>query len=170
MKNERYDYQTVIAVKILVYKNDKVLLLREPATNEWMPNRLSLPGGKLFLNETIEEGLKRKIQTEIGLEVELKGLVKVLDILMPEKNVFHLVFLAEHSGDGKIDEETEASEFYWMGAEEAESLTVDDFAEYYYPQLLGEYFDNKLTVSPTNIIQPQDNREGDVAAWMKKGV
>jgi ADP-ribose pyrophosphatase YjhB (NUDIX family) len=72
---KRFDYPSVIAVKIIVKKSDQALLIREPETNEWMPGRFGLPGGKLILNESLPQVIERKIKTEVGLEIEIKGLV-----------------------------------------------------------------------------------------------
>lgn len=167
--DQRYDYPSVVAVKIVVKKSDRVLLIREPGTNEWMPNRLSLPGGKLLLNESILSAIERKIKTEVGLEVEAKGLIKIVDILMPEKNVYHLIILAEYL-NGEIGEtETESSDIVWYNKDDIAKFNVDDYAEFYNADLLKEVFEGKYQLISLNSIQVQDNREGDVMKWMEKG-
>jgi ADP-ribose pyrophosphatase YjhB (NUDIX family) len=131
---------------------------------------MSLPGGKLFLGETVEDCLKRKIETEIGLEVEVLGLVKILNILMPNKNVYHLVFLAEwKSGEINLTK-IEAENAGWYTAQELLSFNKDDYAEYYNDELLKEVVRDKISPIPVSIIQAQDNRTDDISSWMKKGM
>lgn len=166
--DKRYDYPSIVAVKIVVKQDDTVLLIREPETNEWMPGRLNLPGGKLFLNESILEALERKIKTEVGLEVETKGLIKIVDILMPEKNVFHLVFLAEYRNGEIGDTETESSDIAWYNKDDIAKFDINDYGEYYIAQILREVFDGKLQLIPPNSIKVQDNRQKDIMEWMQK--
>ena len=65
-----------------------------------MPGRWGLPGGKYYLHESISEGTQRKIREEAGVACEIKGLFKIVQILMPEKTVYHFVFIADYvSGD-----------------------------------------------------------------------
>ncbi len=81
----RYNYPIVLACKVIIRKGNTILLTREPLDHTWMPGRLGLPGGKLLINEGISEGLQRKISDETGVVCEIKGLVRIIDILMPEK-------------------------------------------------------------------------------------
>ncbi len=167
--DKRFDYPSVVAVKIIVKNNDKVLLIREPETNDWMPGRLGLPGGKLMLNESLPEAIERKIQTEIGLEIKLKGLIKIIDILMPEKNVYHFVLLADYvSGEINLDK-IEAAEMNWFTTEEIKELSADDFTEFYNGEIIKSVVDGIVEIYPISIIQVQDNREKEILNWMEKG-
>ena len=167
--DQKYDYPTIVAVKIIVKKDDQVLLLREPETNEWMPGRLGIPGGKLLLNESILSALERKIKTEIGLEVEVKGLIKIIDILMPKKNVYHLIFLADYLS-GKIgDIKTESGDVAWYSQDDIAKFNVDDYSEFYNADILTEIFEDKYQLIPSDAILIQDNRQKGVVEWMEKG-
>ena len=37
MADKKYDFHSTICVKIAVQKGDKIFLIKEPETNEWMP-------------------------------------------------------------------------------------------------------------------------------------
>lgn len=167
--DDRYNFMTVVAAKFLIEKEGKILVLREPETNEWMPGRLSLPGGKPFLGESIKEAINRKIETEVGLDIEPIGICKIINILMPEKNVFHCIVRANYKSGNVGEKETEAQEFLWLDRGELSKLTNDDFAEYYYKDLLSDYFETRLELLPYGDLLVQDNRTGDVADWMSKG-
>jgi len=167
--DKRFNFESIVACKIVVKKDGKVLLIREPDANDWMPNRLGLPGGKSILNESIIGTLKRKIELDIGMEIKIKGLIKVLDILMPEKNVYHFIFIADHI-DGEIGhKEVEPDDIKWYSVEELNKLGVDDYTEYYNKELLDEIVSENYNLIPIETVKVQDNREGEIMSWMKKG-
>jgi ADP-ribose pyrophosphatase YjhB (NUDIX family) len=66
-----------VAVGGIVVKRGKVLLVRrgrEPNRNLW-----TLPGGAVRLGEGLREALVREIEEECGIEVEVGGVVEVVD-------------------------------------------------------------------------------------------
>ena len=52
-----------VSVMALIYNEDKLLLIKEK------DGRWSLPGGGLEVGETFENGIKREIKEELGVEV-----------------------------------------------------------------------------------------------------
>lgn len=168
--SDPYDFKNDVAAKLLIKRGDKILLVREPEFNAWMPGRLGLPGGKPLLNETLEDALKRKIKTEVGLEIDIKGLVKIIDILMPQKNVYHFLIAAEYVS-GEIDtSQTESEDIDWYTQETIASMNKDDFTEFYNDELIKSYLAGTLTIIPLSTVQAQDNRSGMVLDWMRKGM
>ena len=76
MKRE-YPDNPVLGVGAVIFNNEKVLLVKrgkEPGYGKW-----SIPGGAVELGETLKEGLLREVNEETGLEVEIGGMVDVLD-------------------------------------------------------------------------------------------
>jgi 8-oxo-dGTP diphosphatase len=70
----------VLGVAAVVW-NDRheILLIRrakEPRKGQW-----SLPGGKVEFGETLEDGLRREIREETGLEVDILGLAGVAETI-----------------------------------------------------------------------------------------
>lgn len=60
-----------------MWKEGRVLMVqrgRPPRAGIW-----SLPGGAQDLGETVAEGIRREIAEETGIEIELLGLVEVID-------------------------------------------------------------------------------------------
>ncbi|MCX6812303.1 MAG: NUDIX domain-containing protein [Candidatus Berkelbacteria bacterium] len=167
--DKRFDYPSIVAVKIALKNGDKILLIREPETNDWMPGRLGLPGGKLMLNESLPQAIERKIKTEIGLEIEIKGIVRIVDILMPEKNVYHFVLLADYISGEINTSQTESSEIKWFEQKEIKNLSVDDFTEYYNSEIIKQVLAGNAEIIPMSAIKVQDNREKEVLDWMEKG-
>lgn len=76
MKRE-YPDAPVVGVGAVILDQERVLLVRrgqEPLKGQW-----SLPGGALELGETLEDGIRREVREETGLEVEPVRIVKVFD-------------------------------------------------------------------------------------------
>jgi ADP-ribose pyrophosphatase YjhB (NUDIX family) len=164
-----YDFQNIVAIKILVKRNDTILLIREPEYNDWMPNRLGLPGGKPLLNESLSETITRKFKSDIGFEIDVKGIVKIENILMPEKTVYHLILAADYvSGEINTDN-TESKDINWYTLQQITKLEKDDFTEYYNDNIIKSYLKNELTLIPMAIIEEQDNRTDEIMQWMQKG-
>lgn len=73
----KYPKQPIVGVGGIIFKGDAVLLVKrdhEPGKGEW-----SLPGGAVELGETLEEALIREIGEEVGVEIRIGGLARLLD-------------------------------------------------------------------------------------------
>lgn len=74
-----YPNQPVVGVGSVVWRDDRVLLIRRgqpPRVDEW-----SLPGGRQELGETVAEAARREVREETGLEVEVLDVVAVVDLI-----------------------------------------------------------------------------------------
>ena len=93
MKRE-YPDSPIVGVGGVIFDGDSVLLAKrgqEPAKGTW-----SLPGGAVELGEKVVDALKREIQEEVGIEIEVGGLIRVLDRILQdeEKRVrYHYVLI-----------------------------------------------------------------------------
>lgn len=164
-----YDFKNIVAIKILVKRKDTVLLIREPDFNDWMPNRLGLPGGKPLVNETLKQTIERKIKGDIGFEISLMGIVSIENIIMPTSTVYHIILAADYLS-GEIDTTiTESKNVDWYSADQIYKLTKDDFTEYYNEELLKKFLNNELAPIPLDYINYQDNRSDDISKWMDNG-
>jgi 8-oxo-dGTP diphosphatase len=81
-------------VGALILRRGRVLLVergREPLKGYW-----SLPGGVLETGETLEDGLRREVREETGLEVKVSRLFEVFERIMPDekgRSEYHYVLL-----------------------------------------------------------------------------
>jgi ADP-ribose pyrophosphatase YjhB (NUDIX family) len=74
-----YPNRPLIGVGVVVFKDDRVLLVRRgkpPHEGSW-----SLPGGRQRLGEGVRETARREVREETGLEVEVTALLDVVDSL-----------------------------------------------------------------------------------------
>ena len=82
MKRE-FPEHPVVGVGGVVIRDDHVLLVRrgrEPLKGEW-----SIPGGMLELGEKLEDGVRRELLEETGLEVEPLALIATFDRISHER-------------------------------------------------------------------------------------
>ena len=78
MADEReYPVRPIVGVGAVILDGDRVLLVRrgrEPLKGQW-----SIPGGAVESGETLEAAIAREVRAETGLDVEIGGVVTVLD-------------------------------------------------------------------------------------------
>ncbi|HEX9911291.1 MAG TPA: NUDIX domain-containing protein [Desulfatiglandales bacterium] len=82
MKRE-YPESPIVGVGGVIFDGASVLLAKrghEPAKGTW-----SLPGGAVELGEKVIDGLKREIREEIGIEIQVGGLIRVLDRIIRDE-------------------------------------------------------------------------------------
>lgn len=125
-----------IGVGVVVFKATaegvQVLLVkrrRPPREGEW-----SLPGGKQELGESIRETARREVREETGVEIDLLGLVDVVDSITPDPETpdgppaFHytLVDFAARWTAGEPTAGDDAAETVWADAEALEPYDLWD--------------------------------------------
>ncbi len=69
------------SVGAVIVDGDRVLLIRRgasPARDQW-----TFPGGAINLGETAAEALRREIDEECGLKIEVEDVACVADIIVP---------------------------------------------------------------------------------------
>lgn len=132
MAKREYPERPVVGVGAVIVdgtKNDgrKVLLIRrgaEPLRGQW-----SLPGGGLETGERLEDGLRREVREETGLEINVMGLAGVYDRIMPDasgKAQFHYVlidYVCSVAG-GQLRPGGDAAETRWCHESELDSLEI----------------------------------------------
>ena len=82
MKRE-YPESPIVGVGGVIFDGASVLLAQrgqEPGKGTW-----SLPGGAVELGEQLIDALKREIREEIGIEIEVGGLIRVLDRIIQDE-------------------------------------------------------------------------------------
>ncbi len=76
-RGRKHPGRPLVGVGAVVFNGDSVLLVRrgkEPRAGQW-----SLPGGAQKLGETVFEAVCREVLEETGVEIEILGLLDVVD-------------------------------------------------------------------------------------------
>lgn len=122
-----YPNQPVVGVAAVVLHNNQVLLVqrgREPGKGSW-----GLPGGVLELGETLAEGVRREVQEECGVAIEVGPVVGVFEPMLRDAEGrlrFHYVvidYLARYvSGEPRPSDD--ADDARWMDIAALDSLPM----------------------------------------------
>lgn len=85
------DHIVTSVVGVIVDNEERVLLTRRnvpPFKDLWV-----MPGGKIDLGEPILVALRREVTEEVGIDVEVEGLIDVFEHLTPGDENSHFVIL-----------------------------------------------------------------------------
>lgn len=111
---------SVSVAGVIVDSDGRVLLIQRRDNHRWEP-----PGGVLELSESINEGLRREVREETGLDVEPVALTGVYKNMT--RGIIALVFRCEvTSGQPGTSEEAEA--FRWVTPSEIKELANEAYA------------------------------------------
>src|SRR5215467_3941550 len=92
--DRRYPARPILGIAAIILDRDRVLMVERgqpPLQGYW-----SLPGGVLETGETLEEGLRREILEETGLEVRPRGVVEIFERIMRDaagRTEYHYVIV-----------------------------------------------------------------------------
>lgn len=111
---------SVSVAGVVVNDQGQVLVIQRRDNGEWQP-----PGGVLELDETVEDGLRREIREETGIEINLGPLTGVYKNM--HLGVIALVFrCAAQGGHLRTSDETERVQ--WISPAEVERVMSPAFA------------------------------------------
>ena len=108
-----YPSRPCVGVGVVIFKGEKILLAerdRRPNGKMW-----SIPGGAQELGETAEEAAIREIREETDLEINILGLVDVVDVIRRDI-------------EGKVEYHYTLVDFYaeWLSGEAVANDDVSD--------------------------------------------
>lgn len=123
--NARYPDYPRIGIGVVVWRDDKVLLVQRgqpPHEGFW-----ALPGGKQELGETIFEGAVREVREETGLDITPLGIITAIDGITRDtkgKIEYHysLIEVAAESLTGEAVAADDILDVRWATLIEVETL------------------------------------------------
>jgi 8-oxo-dGTP diphosphatase len=111
---------SVAVVGIVIDDQGRALLVRRRDNGRWEP-----PGGVLELDETFEQGVRREVKEETGLDVEPIKLTSINKNMV--RGTVALTFRCRLLG-GQLTINNEADAFRWTPPDERLSDTTEVFA------------------------------------------
>ena len=127
MIDRRYPTRPIVGVGTVVMDSDMVLMIKRgkpPRQGSW-----SLPGGAQELGETIHEAARREVREETGLQIEIFGLIDVVDSVRSDaddKIEYHytLIDLAGYSVGGTLMAGGDAQDCRWFTRTEINAMDI----------------------------------------------
>lgn len=115
-----YPERPYVGVGVVVWRGDEVLLIRRgkpPRKGQW-----SLPGGIQKLGETVFEAGAREVREETALEIEIIGVVEVVDSIQRDdagavRYHYTLVDLLAEWRSGEAEARDDAAAVAWSRAD-----------------------------------------------------
>ena len=118
-----------VGVKVLLKSDDnKYLFLKRAASFGSGGQQWDIPGGRINVDESLDDALRREVREETDLELEQYELVAAQDIFAPDKDI-HVVRLTYIglAPKGKITISDEHAEYTWMTRDEAIKQPLDSY-------------------------------------------
>jgi 8-oxo-dGTP diphosphatase len=142
MTHTFYRKQHVVTsvVAVIVDERERVLLTRRavpPFRDLWV-----MPGGKIDLGEPMIRALHREVREEVGIEVNVEGLVDVFEHLTPGPDNDHFVILYYrcHPVTATLaPNPSEVAEARWVPRAELGAVALADGARYIVGRLFPEH-------------------------------
>jgi len=128
-ESRQYPSRPFLGVGALIFDGGRLLLVErghEPLKGYW-----SLPGGILETGETLEQGVRREVREETGLDVETLSIFEIFERIMPDpagKTEYHYVlidYLCRPMG-GSLAAASDVSRVVWVTQPELAQYRLTD--------------------------------------------
>ena len=127
IKTDNLSDKFPVSIKAIIIDDHKILCLKNER-NEW-----DLPGGKIKINEDIEECLIREVKEEVNLEVNNLKILKPFNIKVNDVPVVIIVYSANISCDSSIFISYEHSDYNFFSKHEITNINIhQDFKNLIY--------------------------------------
>ena len=111
---------------VIIDEKGLILVIKRAGDETHLENLWDVPGGRFDYEDTPQEGLKREIKEETGLEAEIIHPVKSWTFMRDNgEQVFGTTFLCEPESL-EIELGEEHTDFQWVKKEELDSLEMHD--------------------------------------------
>ncbi len=118
-----------VIMKAMVLKNSKILILKRHPKQKVAPDKWEMTGGKLEIDESLEECLIREVKEETNLDIEIKRILYATDhnTKILGKVVIIVYLCKAQNTDVKISHEH--SDFKWVKVEDFRKIVFKEIVE-----------------------------------------
>ena len=128
----KYPDAPIVGVGGVIFNDGAVLLVKrdqEPGKGQW-----SLPGGVVELGETLTDALKREILEEVSINIEIGGLVRLLERIFHDrkKRVQYHYVIADYWGwmiSGEVKPESDVSDARFVTLSQLKNMKTHHLVE-----------------------------------------
>ena len=120
--------KVIVAVGAVIEDNEgRVLLVKhKPERKGYWQGKWICPGGRLELGETLEDGARREVEEETGLDINIRKLLLPFERIVHEgrKTTLHVIyidFIARAVG-GEFTPASDVGEGKWVAKQELLSM------------------------------------------------
>ena len=93
-------------VGAILIKNNKILLPKRSSTLKNMPNKYEFPGGKVEQGETLKAALKRELNEELSISVNIEDIIEFPNnVLTTEKFILTVFTVKKWSNELTLNPE-----------------------------------------------------------------
>ena len=119
------DYIGVACGAVIFNKERKVLIGQRGSNARDDEGIWDFPGGQIEYGELGEHAIKREVEEEFGIEIDVVELLNLVEVIEPEKHWIGPAFIAElKSGEAKPSEEDKFKDFKWVDISEVENMKL----------------------------------------------
>jgi 8-oxo-dGTP diphosphatase len=112
--------KTVEVVAAIIIKDNKILCTQRSIDDPYLSLKWEFPGGKIEKDESHREALKREIQEELNLNIEVKNLFLTVNHTYPHFHLIMHTYLCTMKGDAFTL--NEHNHYKWLDAKALSSL------------------------------------------------
>ena len=116
--------KTVEVVAAMITKDDKILCTQRADDGRFLALKWEFPGGKIEEGETQQEALKREIQEELKLNIDVHNYFLTVDHTYPDFRIIMHAYICSMNNDSFTL--NEHNSFKWLRKGELDSLDWAD--------------------------------------------
>jgi 8-oxo-dGTP diphosphatase len=118
----------ILGVGAVIWNNKREIVLirrgKPPRLGQW-----SIPGGHVEFGEGLRQAIEREAREETGLEIEIKGLIDVIDSISRDANGailrhYVLVDFTARTVSGELRAGTDAADARWVPYESIDEYSL----------------------------------------------
>lgn len=112
---------------IILNDKNEILLTKRSLKDDFMPGYWELAGGGIDYGETPQEGLRREIKEECGLEIEIVKPIAANTYFIKDLQRIEITFLCKAKTPINIKLSSEHTEYKWLKYPQIIKMEVSDY-------------------------------------------